>query len=180
MRFLIDGYNLLHAMGVVGGRLGPAGLEKARLRLLGLLKGAFGAEASSVTVIFDAAGAPAGAPEQTNYEGLSVRFAVRHAQADDLIEELIHQASVPGHLTVVSDDRRIRDAARRRRCRDLPCLEFLDELARKRGRRRPSPAEDERQPHATETEHWLEEFADLEEDSDLRPFFDLDRFEDNP
>ena len=35
MHYLIDGYNLLYAMGVIHGRLGPAGLEKARLRLLG-------------------------------------------------------------------------------------------------------------------------------------------------
>ena len=33
--YLIDGYNLLHAMGVLQGRVGPLGLEKARLRLLG-------------------------------------------------------------------------------------------------------------------------------------------------
>ena len=50
--YLIDGYNLLHAMGILHGRTGPTGLEKARLGLLGLLKGAYGDEASAVTVVF--------------------------------------------------------------------------------------------------------------------------------
>ena len=56
--FLIDGYNLLHAMGVLHGRVGPTGLQKARLRLLGLLHGAHGEASSAVTVVFDAAHAP--------------------------------------------------------------------------------------------------------------------------
>src|SRR5262245_54622478 len=62
MFFLIDGYNLLHAMGVLHGRVGPTGLEKARGRLLGLLRGAYAEqEHDHVTVIFDAAKAPPGA-----------------------------------------------------------------------------------------------------------------------
>jgi len=38
--YLIDGFNLLHGIGVLRARVGPQGLEKARLRLLGLLYGA--------------------------------------------------------------------------------------------------------------------------------------------
>ena len=53
--YLIDGYNLLYAMGVLGGPVGPHGLEKARLRLLGLLHGSFAEESFTVTVVFDAA-----------------------------------------------------------------------------------------------------------------------------
>ena len=55
MLYLIDGYNLLHAMGVLRGRVGPTGLEKARRRLLGLLHGSYGDESCRVTVVFDAA-----------------------------------------------------------------------------------------------------------------------------
>ena len=63
MKYLVDGYNLLHALGLLQARAGPAGLHKARLGLLGLLHRALGAESSSVTVIFDANQAPAGLPE---------------------------------------------------------------------------------------------------------------------
>ena len=51
MPYLIDGYNLLHAMGVLRGKVGPQGLEKARLRLLGLLRGVYGKDAGAVTVV---------------------------------------------------------------------------------------------------------------------------------
>src|SRR5438477_11517341 len=111
MSYLIDGYNLLHAMGLLGGRVGPTGLEKARLGLMGLLRAVYGEQAATVTVVFDAAHAPPGTPEAEDYQGIHVRFAVRQEQADDLIEALIHRESSPRQLTVVSDDHRIQRAA---------------------------------------------------------------------
>ena len=45
MRYVIDGYNLLYAMGLVHARMGPHGLEKARLALLGRLADSGGAKA---------------------------------------------------------------------------------------------------------------------------------------
>src|SRR5262245_59949070 len=98
MLYLIDGYNLLHAMGVLRGRVGPQGLEKARGRLLCLLHGALGDESNHLTVVFDAAKAPAGAQEDQNYHGIQVRFAVSEFEADDLIEKLIRRASAPKQL----------------------------------------------------------------------------------
>ena len=58
MHYLIDGYNLLHALGRLQTR---TGLEKARLRLLSRLHTAFGNESVHVTVVFDAAHPPPGA-----------------------------------------------------------------------------------------------------------------------
>lgn len=179
MWYLIDGYNLLHSMGVLGRRLGPAGLEKARLRLLGLLAGAYGPEeAPRVTVVFDAARAPAGATEVQNYQGVHVRFAGRGQEADDVIEQLIGQDSAPKQLTVVSDDNRVRQAARRRQCAVAGCADYLDWLARhRRDRKRPPPT-----PHkpermsAAEEQYWLAEFANLEEDPQLKEFLEMDKF----
>src|SRR5258708_7083624 len=102
MRYLIDGYNLLHAMGMIHGRAGPQGLEKARLRLLGLLHGTFGDQTSTVTVVFDAAGAPPGAKDQHDFQGIHVHFAVHQKEADELIEDLIRHDAAPRQLTVVS------------------------------------------------------------------------------
>src|SRR5258707_1335531 len=104
MHYLIDGYNLLHAMGALQGRVGPQGLEKARLRLLGLLRASYEDQASAITVVFDAAGAPPGSKEEQDFQGIQVRFAVHQKEADELIEDLIHHDSVPRQLTVVSDD----------------------------------------------------------------------------
>src|SRR5262249_38597892 len=137
MLYLIDGYNLLYAMGVVRKRMGPDGLEKARRNLLGVLRGSFGDESPNVPVALDAARPRRGAPAEMDYRGIHVRFAVGVAAADDLIEALIRRASAPRHLTVVSDDHRIQQAARRRRCAVSGCGDFLQALER---RRRPAPS----------------------------------------
>jgi len=175
MPYLIDGYNLLHAMGLVHSRTAPTALRKARLGLLGLLSSAFGDEASSVTVIFDAARAPRGVPSEEDYHGVHVRYAIHQAQADDLIEALIREASAPRRLTVVSNDRRIQKAAERRQCQAMPCGEFLDELERRR--RKPDQkaavkSKEPERPFDEEKEHWLKEFAELENDPALRELSD--------
>jgi predicted RNA-binding protein with PIN domain len=182
MHHLIDGYNLLHAMGVMHARLGPAGLEKARLRLLGLLCGAFTPqEAANVTVVFDAARAPPGLSAAREYNGIHVRFAVREAEADDLIEFLIGHDSAPKQLSVVSDDHRIQQAARRRHCVALGCgayLDWLDRHRRERQQLRPDTSAKPARLSEAETHQWLREFADLQNDPDLKEAFEFYNFED--
>jgi hypothetical protein len=180
MSFLIDGYNLLHAMGLLRGKVGPKGLEKARLGLLGLLRAVYGdEEASGVTVVFDAAKAPPWAPQEEDYQGIHVRFAVQHQQADDLIETLIHDDSAPRRLTVVSDDQRIRHAAERRQCMVSGCAEYLHWLEQHRRERRAAGREPSLKPeHVSqeETEHWLREFASLQNDPRLKELSDPQEF----
>jgi predicted RNA-binding protein with PIN domain len=172
MRYLIDGYNLLHAMGVLHGRVGPAGLERARRRLLGLLGRAV-ANPPDVTVVFDAAGAPPGATEEEDVQGVRVLYAVRQDEADDLVELLIRQDSAPRQLTVVSDDHRLQHAARRRHCAALGCLDYLDELdRRRRGPPPPGPPEKAGPAGGDETRLWLREFAGLEQDPDWKELTD--------
>jgi predicted RNA-binding protein with PIN domain len=168
MTYLIDGYNLLHAMGVLHGRTGPTGLQKARLALLGLLHAGFGNETPSVTVVFDAAHAPPGAQGEEDFHGVRVRFAIHEAEADDLIEFLIRHDSAPRHLTVVSDDHRLQKEARRRRCIVSGCAEFLDWLDKHRHKRRKPSGEEPAKPEIVsprEAENWLREFGDLDKDT---------------
>lgn len=174
MPFLIDGYNLLYAMGVIRNRAGPTGLQKARRRLLGLLSGAYGDEASEATVVFDAAGAPAGAAEEEDYQGIHVLYAIHQDEADDLIEALIQHHSAPRRLTVVSDDHRIQQAARRRHCPVLGCGDYLEWLDRHRRERNQPPPETETKPERLseqETQRWLREFQDLADDPALKEVF---------
>jgi predicted RNA-binding protein with PIN domain len=175
MSFLIDGYNLVHAMGLLRGKVGPAGLEKARLGLLGLLRAVYGDEAASVTVIFDAANAPPGIPAEEDYQGIHVQFAVRQEQADDLIEALIRHDPAPRQLTVVSDDHRIQRAAQRRHCTVYGCAEYLDWLERHRREKRRSARQRSPKPEhisEEETQHWLREFATLQNDPSLKELSD--------
>jgi predicted RNA-binding protein with PIN domain len=159
--YLVDGYNLLHAMGLLGGRVGPHGLEKARARFLGLLHGSFGDKASTVTVVFDARHAPPNVDKEQHYRGVHVVFAMGGQEADDVIEKLVGLASAPKSLHVVSDDHRIQQTARRRRCVVLGCEEFLTELERRRkeSRRAQETSEKIEKLSEQETRRWLKEFG---------------------
>ncbi len=175
MRYLIDGYNLLHATGDLVGRTErPHGLEKARRALLGRLIALHGDNIGCVTVVFDARNAPPGAEFQHDYKGVHVLFAVRE-EADDLIETLIGQESSPRQLTIVSDDHRLKDAARRGHCASVGCLDYLEQVGRKASAR-PVPESPKEPPvlSAEETQSWLAEFADLADDPKLKGWVELE------
>jgi predicted RNA-binding protein with PIN domain len=181
--YLIDGYNLLHALGLPPGKLGPRGLEKARGRLIAHLSSHLKERASCATVVFDARKTPRDGDTHQVQRGVHVLYAVEYASADELIEELIRTEATPRQLAVVSDDHRVRAAGKRRRCRVLSCDEFLSML--ERPTTQPKAAKEltaeKEAPAEDETRYWLEEFADLVDDpkikKQLNPF-DPDDFTD--
>jgi predicted RNA-binding protein with PIN domain len=174
MPFLIDGYNLLHYMGLVTGRVGPHGLAKARAGLLGLLSATHGDAAGDVTVVFDARRAPTRAEDgEVSGGGVRVEFT-RHEEADDRIEWLIAHDAAPKRLVVVSDDHRLRQAARHRSCAAWKCAEYLDWLDRRRRERRKWRPDTDK-PDAVslgEVERWLAAFGDVQTDPAFRELFD--------
>jgi hypothetical protein len=164
MRYLIDGYNLLHAWGMLrhGTKVPPRTLEQARHNLLERLL-RYGA-GGGITVVFDARGAPPGVPVEEDYRGIRVCFAV-DGTADDRIEDLLRHEGAPQHLTVVSDDNRLRQAARRRHCRAQRCLDYLDQLRHPAQPLAAPPPEPPAKPGALspeETRRWLEEFGEVD------------------
>jgi uncharacterized protein len=177
--YLIDGYNLLHAMGALGGRVGPHGLEKARARLLGMLHGALKDRAPAATVVFDAARALPGANAEHDSRGLRVLFARNKEEADDVIERLIRQCSAPKALHVVSDDHRVQQAARRRHCRVCSCEHFLTllEHLRQATHELTKQPEKKEQLSAREVKRWLAEFEELEGDPAFKKAFHSYDFE---
>jgi predicted RNA-binding protein with PIN domain len=172
-QYWIDGYNLIHAVGLLPKTVGPGGLEKARLALLGRIKGAFGETASCVTVVFDASRAPPGVKPEQSFHGIHIRYATGKQLADDVIEDLLQHAAVPKSVTVVSDDHRLQQAAKRRQARFLGCHDFLDLLEKPRTRKPPEKqGERQEKPSAAQTKEWLAEFADLEKDPAFKELFD--------
>jgi predicted RNA-binding protein with PIN domain len=133
MRLLIDGYNLIHAAGILGPRRSDGrGLERSRAALAQFISGLLRAnEKSSAVVVFDAAGAPPGLPSEMFVHGVYVRFARGYSSADELIEELINADTSPRRLTVVSSDHRIQRAARRRRATAVDSDTWYDHVARR-------------------------------------------------
>ena len=174
MHYLIDGYNLLHHAGrLLGNR--AANLEQARLDLLQLLLGRFGSETPTVTVVFDARRATRSGRERQDHAGIEVYFT-RLEEADDLIETIIKQAAAPEQLTIVSNDHRIKEAARRRRCPVVECVEFWASLTEKP---RPAAAHRATEPErpelsAEEVAAWEKEFGDLDEDAGFKELFGPD------
>ncbi|MCR9294849.1 MAG: NYN domain-containing protein [bacterium] len=134
LKWLIDGYNLLFQSNWVGKGRGPDWLERARQRMLvDLARHIPSQELASVRVVFDAGGKPrlaeATESELTLESGLRVSFASDHAEADDLMEELIQSHPHPKSLTVVSSDHRLRRKAKARRAQTLTSDQFLDALS---------------------------------------------------
>ena len=176
--YLIDGYNLIHALGMIQRNMGPGGLEKSRGQLLTFLFEAFGDAASHVTVIFDAKQAPPGVSRNQHFHGLHIHFAGKNQSADDMIETLIEAESRPLSLVVISNDMRLQNAARHRGARAWSHEALLDFLEKRAPTAAPA-AEEERPKDLSpeELKRWLKEFESLESDPEFKEFFDHDRFE---
>ena len=183
MLWLIDGYNLMHAMGAISGKEpGAAVFRRKRRRFLNCWPMRLGVErARETTVVFDANSPPRDFDLETSYKGLSLIFALGDENADARIEQLIAQHSAPKSLTVVSTDHRIRRAATRRKARALTADEFLDLIERHRSqkprdrRHRGSPFRPGPGPRwplsADEAAYWLEQFGELEDAPETREAF---------
>jgi predicted RNA-binding protein with PIN domain len=166
MRYLIDGYNLMHAKGLLGPKLGPERLRRNRERFLDAVVEALGPfDAARATVVFDAAHPPAGRPERANHRGIEVIYAVGDENADARIEALLAGHPTPSRLTVISSDRRVRAAALRRRAKAIDSDSFWTaalSARRKTSNTPPSRLERPSRPSPAETQHWLSIFADAE------------------
>jgi predicted RNA-binding protein with PIN domain len=74
-------------------------------------------------MVFDGIGPP-NKQGLVGLQRLEVIFSGKNVEADAVIERLIHEYSAPKRMIVVSSDRRIRTAAKRRKCPDVPAMEF--------------------------------------------------------
>ena len=165
MPVLIDGYNLLHVSGVFGKGTALTELHRSREALLAFLAAALEPAARShTTIVFDAAGAPAGLPQRFAYEGIDVQFARDPGNADELLERLIAAHDTPRKLVVVSGDHRVQRAARRRRAKAVDSDRWWAELCaerRAKGAALPaSPQKPTADLSAGEVDYWVNQFAD--------------------
>lgn len=131
---LVDTYNVLHTQGVLPPYL--AGLDLSGLAAL---------IASSrysdrpVRLICDGSRASAEGPRAHSKGGIQAVYAGPGADADSLIERLIEESSAPRGILVVSSDRRLHRAAKRRRAVSLASDKFLAQLLVDQSRPRPTP-----------------------------------------
>jgi predicted RNA-binding protein with PIN domain len=165
MALLIDGYNLLNVTGIFG-EAGPGtALHRTRLAFLNFLASSFTKrERGQTTIVFDAAGAPPGLPRTISHDGMTVHFADRHSDADEMIEELLEAHRNARSLVVVSSDHRVQRAARHHGAAFIDSERWYAEQKTKRRTRSACKLESSSKPidNATQDElnYWLKEFGD--------------------
>lgn len=166
---IVDGYNLMHAWGLARHKYGPGDLERLRERFLHELANRLSEEDRlRTTIVFDAGTeAPLDVPTEQKVRAMRIIFARRDSDADARIEQLVKQHSAPRQIRVVSSDRRLQTAARRRKGQFVTSEQFLKELEKHPP---PSASESSHELEAkstgklTETEiaEWLELFGESE------------------
>jgi len=153
---IIDGYNLLHAIlkaeeaSEAIGDLELCMVVSRYLKLIG----------RPGEMIFDGAGPPDKSGFD-NVSNLEVFFAGLGADADTVIEDKISASTSPKRLTIVSSDRRLRKAARTRRCNSLKSEVFWDNVRKQLNRKRPArePVAKRQGLSESETDQWLDFFG---------------------
>jgi hypothetical protein len=154
---LIDTYNVLLVAGVLPPHL--AGLD-----VPGLVELLLSSRYARRQAVLVCDGTPPREPEPAprTAPGIAVRYAGPERSADDVIRAILDASSAPRAVLLVSSDRELRRAARRRRARSVPSPEFLRELVHdeaRGGRRhvvRPMPPVPLDRPALA---RWMEEFG---------------------
>lgn len=134
---IIDGYSLLHRDPDLKPLLRQR-LELARQRLIRKVEPVMGDWADRITIVFDGRGDRGGTDSLDS--AIEVFFAPARYTADTVIERLVHAASDPAAVLVVTSDRAERETVSAAGADTLSCGDFLERLARDeaRGRSRSS------------------------------------------
>jgi predicted RNA-binding protein with PIN domain len=157
--FLIDGYNLMFALGLASKKMSAKKFEMKRREFLDWLAKESKGRGATMRVVFDAQQAISPSPE-SEHKGVQVRFAYRET-ADDEIEKLLAAEPHPEAVTVVSNDSRIRAAGEHRGCATFSCEAFTDWLTERQPTPRPQSSGPPEKPDgpAAEDEELLKVFS---------------------
>jgi len=161
---IIDGNNLLYAARAAEDER----LLVGRAMLCDVLGRWAERRRQAVCVVFDGATPRAALARQIAHPAIQVLYSGAGKSADAVVVEMIKASSAPRRLTVVSSDRVIAQAARRRRATALSADAFWVMVRRDLARplRRPSePEEKEAGLNPDARQQWLREFGFEEQSS---------------
>ena len=158
MPFIIDGHNLLWA--VQNLEEAPSITDIALCRILDSYFGLVNPRRVSAEIIFDGSG-PLNKSEFETTRNIDVAFSGRASDCDTIIEDRILASTAPKQLTIVSTDRRLRDAATARKATSVKSEDFWDEVKKRLSKQKPGkePAGKRKGLTQSETELWLNEFG---------------------
>ena len=154
--FIIDGHNLLHSIHKEDPHSGPV----SDVQLCWIVGRYLKQIGQSGAIIFDGTG-PRDKGGLDNISNLEVFFAGLGSDADTVIEDKIKVNTAPKRLTVVSSDRRLRDAARARKATAVKSELFWNNLRRQLSRKEAfkEPTAKRRGISEGETKQWLKFFG---------------------
>ncbi len=156
MPVIIDGHNLLWSVQKISEDFeSVSDVQLCRIigRYLKLIS-------NTGEIIFDGTGPPDKSAFD-NISNLEVLFAGLGSDADTVIENKIKASTAPKRLTVVSSDRRLRDAARARKATTVKSEVFWANLRRQLGRKKTikEPPAKRSGLSESETKQWLKFFG---------------------
>ena len=153
---IIDGHNLLHSIANIGKDQEPF----TDAQLCWIISRYLKAIRKKGEIIFDGTG-PRDKTPFDNIANLEVFFAGLGSDADTIIENKIKAYSAPRRLSVISSDRRLRDAARARKATAVKSEVFWDNLQKQLRRKKPIKEPEAKRSGLTEceTKQWLEFFG---------------------
>ena len=154
MTLILDAFNVLHAWNT-----GPSGDLWTELSALATVSRRGPWASLPCVVVCDGPSPDRGRFQLDLLPDVTAVFSGPTSDADSVIERLIIESHTPTRLVVVSSDRRIERAARRRGCRALGSPEFLRACL---GAKPSTPAEATEHDNAMppeEIESWLRAFG---------------------
>ena len=163
MTWLVDAYNVIFSCKLLRASATTEELNRARFELINQVSSWINRQSgSSAIVVFDAKNPPRECPNVFHRDQLTVMFAREFDEADDLIEKLIRKHSTTRQLTVVSSDRRLVNAAKRRKANHLDSETWFNLLIEPLPPKQDESEETESQSRTEEVEidadQWLEYF----------------------
>jgi len=157
MPIIIDGYNLLRSIQ----KTSEYFEQLSNTQLCLILSAYLGRIRDHAQIIFDGTG-PVDKISFEHITGLDVVFSGADCDADTIIEQKISVNSAPKRLKVVSTDRRIRSAARKRKAVSVRSDVFWENVLKQLARDEkvsPEPKEKRHGLTKAETKHWLKYFG---------------------
>lgn len=153
MPVLVDGNNLLYAALEADPERPPS--RTTMCLRLGQWSRRTG---ESVAVVFDGRAPAGGLARQISASDVEVQFSGSGTSADDVLRELIEAHSAARLLLVVSSDREVVRAAKRRRAKTIGSKDFWSALQRQLARETPRPREPmakRRGLKKSDTDRWI-------------------------
>jgi uncharacterized protein len=158
MPYLFDGYNVYHA----ARKLTEQWSDITSIALCRLIGQDMCYLRDWSIVVFDGS-RPRGRPADVDpAKHIKIIYSGHDSDADVLLEELIEKNTAPRRLTVVSTDRQVRKATRRRRAKSLTSREYLEFMIKRSQRPAPPPPEPREKRHGLpegQLDQWLELFG---------------------